>query len=124
MRDARHTVGHTAGIRAHAVAEQVAVVVPGIGHAPQVGQPVGVVASVDGRVRNRCLRQPGAHRVVGVLVEPAIEGLAVCLAWHYVVSNKLCELNTFIPKGSIGAEKAMHADHLTQNLCPNMKAYI
>lgn len=51
MGNGGHAVGGVVGVGADAVAEQVAVVIPGVGHAPCAGHAVGNVVGVVGGAR-------------------------------------------------------------------------
>jgi hypothetical protein len=56
-------------IRACAVIEQAAVVIPGIGLTIDTGQAVGIVIDITGRAQSRFLGEAVAYGVVGVMVE-------------------------------------------------------
>jgi hypothetical protein len=56
------------GIGVHPIVEQVAVVIPGVGHPVHAGQAVGDVIGIgDRRDAGGGLAQPVADRIVGVL---------------------------------------------------------
>ncbi len=63
LRERLQPVGRVVGIRAHPIAGQVAVVVPGVRHAAHVDEPVGVIVGVHGRGRERRLRQAVVHLI-------------------------------------------------------------
>jgi len=66
LRDGNQPIGEVVGIRAHAIAEQIAVRIPGVGYRSHIRQAVGVVVGVNRRAGDGRLRQPVAHRVVRV----------------------------------------------------------
>jgi len=81
VRPLRHRlqpVGRVVAVRACAIAEKVAVVVPGVGLTIDAGEPVGVVVDIVGDeggtacARAHGLRQAVAGRVVAVLERAAI----------------------------------------------------
>lgn len=54
-------------VRALPIIEQIAVRVPGVGHAVNAGEPVGSVVGISVRASQSVLRQAIAHGVVGVV---------------------------------------------------------
>jgi len=59
-------VSRVVGVGIRSVREQIPIRIPGVGYTGRVDEPVGNVIGVDGRVRQRGLRQPVADRILSV----------------------------------------------------------
>lgn len=66
IRQSRQPVGFVIGIRIDSIIQQIAVVVPGVGHTPHAGQPVGGVVGVAGCHSVDGLAQAVPDCIIGV----------------------------------------------------------
>ena len=80
-----HSVGGIVGVGAYAVAEQVAVGIPGIGYAASAGHTVGDVVGVVGCTRVGGLALAVANFVINVLEQFTTVVAGVCQAVERVV---------------------------------------